>query len=161
MMEWWISRAPRERLLIGLAGVLFVSVLAIQLLFVPLANARENAALQNAASSKALDTVTAGLARLSSEGGATVTGGQALAGDAARTAIVDLARRRGLNVTRVGNASSGAVTVAIDSAAPQLIFAWLTDLKAQHGIQPQQVNMNADGAGLVAASLTFQGEAGR
>lgn len=156
-MEWWDARAPRERILLLFAAGLLLLVLAVQLIAMPLFGATKNARAANMVSAQNLDAVTAGLAKLSSNPVAGQNTPTAQITGNPRGTIVNLARQRGLNVARVGNNSSGSLTVSIEGASPQLVFVWLGELQAQYGIEPVQANLVADSAGLVSASLTFPG----
>lgn len=155
MMDWWISRDPREKRLITLAGALLVGVLIIQFVFIPVGDARSDARQDNTTAAQNLDAVTAGLARVSAQSTSRQAGQTQQNADTLRSITINLARDRGLNVARVGNSRDGALTISIEGAPPQLIFVWLAELSGQHSVEPTQVNLVTSSDELISASVTF------
>jgi type II secretory pathway component PulM len=155
MMDWWLSRDPREKRLITLAGALLIAVLIIQLIFIPTGNARNDARQANTTAAQNLDAVTAGLARVASQSTPLQPGKTQQSADTLRSITINLARDRGLNVARVGNSRDGALTISIEGAPPQLIYIWLAELSGQYSVEPTQVNLVTDSEQLISASVTF------
>jgi type II secretory pathway component PulM len=156
MMDFWMARAPRERLLIvfamGLVAALLLNLLMVQ----PLRAARDEASASLSVAARTLDTISA--ARPMERAGA-VTATATVSGETLRTRLVDLATQRGLAVSRLQTSESGALVIQFDNASAPLIFAWLESAERQLGATPQRASLFAEASGSVRASFEFRGGA--
>ena len=143
MMEWWSSREPRERLLIRLA--IGVSLLAFLLHFLILPAWRANgvAKVRNLEAARTLDVVGAALGARQTDAPRRMAPPM----EGLRAGVVALARQRGLSVSRVQGGSEGEVTIAMDSAPPEQVFGWLSDVQASYGAAAQKVSLIDDRSG--------------
>ena len=145
-MSWFNSREPRERvLLMILAGllVLFLSWFALT---------REKgpdgaSALEAAQTDRELWLRAA--PRL---------GSAALSGERAeftRGALVELARNRGVNLSRVQPQSGGGISVWIDDAPTPTLYGWIEDLVTGYAVTVDTVVMTTAPNGSINAQLTL------
>ncbi|MFN3910540.1 type II secretion system protein GspM, partial [Hyphomonas sp.] len=74
-----------------------------------------------------------------------------------RTALVELARRRGIEISRLQTRDDGNIVLQIETAPAPLVFAWLMEAEQSFNASPVRANMSEDGAGTVRASVEFEG----
>ena len=156
MMDYWMARSARERLLILLA-VGLVAVLLLNLLLVrPLRAANAEASASLAVAARTLDAVSA--ARPAETAGAAGLPAP-LSAEALRARLVDLATSHGLSVSRLQMDERGSIVIQFDQAASSLLFAWLEAAERQLGAAPAQASVFAEASGTVRASFEFRGGA--
>jgi len=152
MMAWWNDREPRERLLLAIAGGLLAFAIVLQFVLMPAVRSKTAQKARSVTAAQTLDLVVADAAARDER----VAGGDMVASlDDLRAGIVDLANRRGLSVSRVQGGEAGSVTIAMDSASPELIMAWIADIEATYRARPSRVSLSNDGAGGVRSSVSF------
>lgn len=153
MSEFWTSRTPRERLLIG-AAVFLAGLLLTQFGIVsPLRAANADARLGLEAASRQLDVVSTEVTR---NGPAVYTATKASDQDL-RTGLLTIATARGLAVSRLQASDDGRLILQFDSASPTLIYAWLADTEQAYGAAPDRATLFAEDGGVVRASFEFAG----
>lgn len=156
MKAWFDELAPRERLLLVLAGGLTV-LLAIWFLAVsPLLGARAEAERRYETSARALDLVADGVRRVSPSQGDAPAGPQ-LSQDELRRRVTDASQQTGLALIQMRSETDGAITAVFRDVDPRLVFAFLELLATRDGIEPTSAVMNRTEGGLVSASFSFQG----
>ncbi|KCZ94299.1 type II secretion system protein GspM [Hyphomonas johnsonii] len=159
MIAWWEKLSERERLLVAAAAGLLGIILMLQLVLMPLLASRSAARLKADQAARTLDLMTSrGFANTEAGAGPI---GQPLDTDARRRAVLDSAARRGLAIARVQVGEDGTVTVQVDDSSPDIIFAWLLDVKRNAGLEASKVAMNETGAGQVRSSFEFGSTSGR
>lgn len=142
----WAAFAPRERLLIGVAGALALVLLLSVLVFRPLANARANgmAAFEEAAITRAA------VARAAGSGAA--SGGPTPDLRALAQASADAF---GVVVDRY-DFQDGAVDLTVSDVDAPTLYAWLATLE-EEGVAVREAQLRAGDDGLVTARLTLAG----
>ena len=158
MMEWWSAREPREKLLLQVAGGLLVAVVLLQFILLPLVRQRADLQTENFAAMQTLDVVS------SSTPSSATAGSAALLNDTTsiaelRSIALALATERGLAISRIQGSGDDEVIMIMDSADPQLLFAWLADIQLQQGARPSNIALTGDASGGVRASISFSGGA--
>lgn len=155
MTEYWTTRSARERALILVAGGL-VAVLLLNLLVVsPLRTAKAEAEAAVSIAARTLDAVSAAAPAARQADG---TGNVTVTGANLRGQLVELARQRGLAVSRLQSSEKGAIIIQFDQATTPLLFAWLETAERQTGARPAQAAVFAEASGGVRASFEFQGD---
>ena len=155
MMVWWRNLAPRERLLIAVAGLLSVVVIGWQFILVPSMAARAEAEMR-------LNEADRTLARIQERYGLQRALGAAAPANARPTsasiedfkaAVTGAAGSMGLSIARLQGNDSTSVRLIFEDADPRLIFVWLESVQANHSGQVTRFNMEQAGGGLVRASV--------
>lgn len=155
MMVWWRNLAPRERLLIAVAGLLSVVVIGWQFILVPSMAARAEAEVR-------LNEADRTLARIQERYGLQRALGAAAPANARPTsasiedfkaAVTGAAGIVGLSIARLQGNDSTSVRLIFEDADPRLIFVWLESVQANHSGQVTRFNMEQAGGGLVRASV--------
>lgn len=130
---WWNAAAPRERLLIGIAGGLTVLVILVFGLLQPLLTAKaeariglERAQQDQMLVERAVRTVQA----------AAVGAGPARDSDAFRADATRAAQSKGLAISRLQSGDDGSVQFVFSDAAAPEIFAWLQEVSQLPGGKP-------------------------
>ena len=146
MISWFNSREPRERvLLMILAGLLIIFMAWF-------AMTRERgpdgaSALEAAQADRELWLRAA--PRL---GSTTVTGER---DEFTRGSLVDMARKRGVNLSRVDTQSGGSLSVWIDDAPTSAFYGWIEDLVTGHSVKVDTAILTTAPNGGVNAQLTL------
>lgn len=153
-MRWFEELAPREKLLLAIAGILTLIVFGGLFVVQPVLSANSAARLRQSASARALDVVATGLPMLSSD---TSFPGQRGEGDGAdmRRQITTAAQQTGMLLTQLRSEGDGAVSVVLREVDPRQVFAFLQLLATREGIEPRSATFNQTGGGLVSASFVF------
>lgn len=158
MREWWFSRAPRERMLLGSGAVLLTLLMIYAFVISPFYSSYDdlqvkvNAQRNNAAWMEQNSQTLQQLRRAG--GGSRGLGGKSLLATADSTA-----RAGGLAgaLKRVEPEGSN-VRVWLEGASFDLVMKWLVQLSTTYGIETDSVSMErvSDSAGRVNARLTLQ-----
>jgi type II secretory pathway component PulM len=157
MMEWWAKLSLRERSLVGAAAALVALIVLLQFILFPLLASRSAAALSVEQASRTLDLMTSrGFSPSAGTDPAAGTG-TPMDADTRRRAILEAATRRGLAIARVQVSPDGIVTVQVNDANAENVFAWLLELRASAGLEASRATINEAGSGLVRSSFEFGG----
>jgi len=146
MMNWFNAREPRERLLLLILGGLLVLFLAW------FAITRERGP-DGAAALEAAQTDRELWLRAAPRLGTTATIGERA--DFTRGSLVDMARKRGVNLSRVEPQSGGSLGVWIDDAPTQSLYGWIEDLVTGYAVKVDDVQMTTAPNGGINARLTL------
>lgn len=146
MMTWFKSREPRERILLMiLAGllVLFVAWLALT---------RESGP-NGSTTLEAAQTDREFWLRASPKLNAgTAVGARA---DFTRGALIETARKRGMDLSRVQPQSGGGVTLWVEDAATPTFYGVIQDLVTNYAVDVDSALITAAPSGGVNAQLTL------
>ena len=152
MMQFWTSRTPRERLLIiaaaAIVGLLLLSTSVVR----PLRAAHLEVKTKLLETSSTLELVDQAALSVRAEAKARPRSTDA----ELRTGLVELARRRGIEISRLQTREDGNIVLQIEAAPAPLIFAWLMETEQRFNAKPVRANMSEDGAGTVRASVEFE-----
>lgn len=152
MMPFWTSRSPRERLLIFAAAAIFGLLLLSTSVVRPLRAAHLEAKTKLLEASSTLELVDQAALSVRAEAKARPRSTDA----EFRTGLVELARRRGIEISRLQTREDGNIVLQIEAAPAPLIFAWLVETEQRFNAKPVRANMSEDGAGTVRASVEFE-----
>lgn len=150
IQAWWSERAAREKLLIAVAGALVVILIGSQLVISPLLAARADAVRDYERAARDLADVRAGASAVAAQRARVVTDGADVRGVVAATAA-----QRGLVLARV-QPLDDAVSVTIDAVTPDVLYGWLLQLEAEHGVIALTANVaRVERTGRLRAALTL------
>lgn len=154
MSAWWSTLSGRERLLLLIAGGLSVLVAFLFLLLQP---ARERAALARDRLERSMalraSVETASLVwRHTPRDGTQRADRIVSTPEGFKTAVTELAARRGLVIARLQAGARGEVSLVFDPVTPQTVFAWLDDVETGLGARTLRLSMEPGEAGLVRVS---------
>lgn len=146
MMNWFNAREPRERLLLMiLAGLLIVFLAWFAL-------TRESGP-DGAKSLEAAQVDRKLWLRAAPRLGPTAAAGERA--DFTRGSLVDMARKRGVNLSRVEPQTGGGLSVWIDDAPTTSLYGWIEDLVTGYSVKVDDVQMTTAPNGGVNARLTL------
>ncbi|KQQ84548.1 type II secretion system protein M [Xanthomonas sp. Leaf131] len=134
--QWWQTRAPRERVMLGVMSAALAAFVGWYALYLPLRQWRAQAQARYAHAAQLMleASAQASLAKRS-----TAPGTAALA-----EIIASSAREAGVGITSQQRSASGGVDVQIDTVAATALFAWLERLRQAHGLAPTQLSIVRD-----------------
>ncbi|MFN3913062.1 type II secretion system protein GspM, partial [Hyphomonas sp.] len=119
MIQFWSSRSPRERMLILAAAVIVGLLLLSTSVVRPLRAAHLEASTMLLKSASTLELVDQAAQSARAEGKARPR----LSDAELRTALVELARRRGIEISRLQTRDDGNIVLQIETAPAPLVFA--------------------------------------
>ncbi|MFN3312248.1 MAG: type II secretion system protein GspM [Hyphomonas sp.] len=154
MTDWWMTRTPREKLLVGLAAAILAGALFYQFLLVP-ASARKTAAIAD--QERAVQTLARldRIARLNAEGAAIRPAAAGSDVDTLRRTAVASAAEHGLTVTDSRLAAPGTFQIDLSRADPVSFFAWISRLETAQGLSVLATSLTAVEDGRVNAAVEF------
>lgn len=133
MKAWWISRSPRERLILLAAAGLIGAGLFFQLALSPIVRWRSESGARAAAAEETYRLV----ARAAAGAGA-----KAAASDVPiRNALTASAASLQVGLAFVNALPDGSVDMQTDPVAPEKVFEMLARLEAEHGIRAKTVDI--------------------
>ena len=145
LRERFGALAPRERLLVGVSGVLLALLLLFVLVLRPLAGMKSRGEAAYARASATYLAVERAAARPAAPTGT---------GEPLRAVLDATAGRAGIVINRYDlRGEEVGLTVADTQAAA--LYAWLGILADEHGITVREGNVGGVGEGLVTARLTL------
>ena len=121
MSEWWQNMAPRERLLIAIAGALTVLIIAWQFVFVPTMNARAEARANLDDADRTLSLVQETYVLKRAQGAASAQTARAASGNIEdfKSAVTGAAGDMGLAIARLqGNDTISLCPVSSPKSLP-------------------------------------------
>lgn len=147
MMNWWNGLSPRERGMIFLAGALTLLFGVYFLIMQPLANAREEAERDYRRMSAEAAQLYSGLAQLQGRqsGGVGEIQGQ---NESLELLLSRSSSARGLQIVRLQPSGQGELTVWFDSANPQTLMSWLTELEQRYAIGVRKADLRKSNQGV-------------
>lgn len=154
--EWFAALAPRERVMVAVAGVFTVFTVLYLGLWEPLANAHEKRAEALKASralASRLEVIAAEAARHQGNGGAAANRNLSL------LSAVDQASKSGTlgkPPSRLQPEGENEVKVWIEAANFDALVRWIAELETRYGVSAQTVDVDKESApGTVNARLTL------
>ena len=140
--EGWHKCDRRERVLLAVMTVMIAAFVFWYGLYVPLRHVRDAAQAQRLLAAAGLDAAHAQAATLQALPPATPASTDPAA---LRKAVLDSARQAGFGITRQRDNDQGDLEIEADAAAPGQLFAWLDQLRAQHGLAPDTLSAARSG----------------
>lgn len=151
MKEWFAGLNQREQLSIFVLGIALVLYLLYMLAWAPLAQRREELAVQNESVAQSLQRVDAMVSEIMRlrEGGVASTARRNL------TSLVNQSTsRHGLQVSRLQPNSRGDIQVRLENAVFDDLLAWLDDVENREGLLVTEIAITRSGnAGRVNATI--------
>jgi type II secretory pathway component PulM len=149
--EWFAGLNQREQLSIFVLGIALVLYLLYMLAWAPLAQRREELAVQNESVAQSLQRVDAMVSEIMRlrEGGVASTARRNL------TSLVNQSTgRHGLQVSRLQPNSRGDIQVRLENAVFDDLLAWLDDVENREGLLVTEIAITRSGnAGRVNATI--------
>jgi len=156
MSAWWSNMAPRERMLIGIAGLLTVIVILWQFILVPALGARAEARENLAASDQVLSRIQENFVAKRALGSASVSANAtAMSLEDFKASITGSAADIGLAITRLQGNDETSIRLVFEQADPRLIFLWLEDVQTKLSGEVTRFSMEQAGGGLVRVWASF------
>jgi general secretion pathway protein M len=155
MTQWWENMAPRERLLIAIAGVLTVIVVGWQFVLVPTMSARAEAEARLDEADRTLAQIQENYVLKRAQGAANASQAQTVSGniEVFKAAVTGSAGDIGLAIARLQGNDTTTVRLVFENSDPRLVFLWLEDIQAKHSAQVTRFNMEQAGNGLVRVNV--------
>lgn len=159
MKTWWTGLAPRERLLIAVAGVLLALVIVWQFIIVPVRRAHSDATAQLQTSNQMLSRLQEEYMQLRAVGGLETVQPerQGVSAEAFKTSVTRAATDKGLSIARLQGGDGSNVGLVFERADPRLVFLWLEEVETRLGGQVIRLTMEQVDAGLVRVSVDIEG----
>jgi type II secretory pathway component PulM len=149
--EWFAGLNQREQLSLFVLGIALLLYLLYMLAWAPLAERREELALQNESVAESLQRVDAMVSEIMRlrEGGVASTARRNL------TSLVNQSTgRHGLQVSRLQSNSRGDIQVRLENAVFDDLLAWLDDVENREGLLVTEIAITRAGAsGRVNATI--------
>lgn len=158
MSDWWEQRAPREKILLKVLGVIAALTVLLQFVLIPVVRGHGESSERNLSATKTLTIVEGAIGSRSSIADQSSVRGKTLA--ELRAVALKLATERGLEISRITGSEDDEVIMIIDKADPEILFAWLADIELQHNIQPINMTLSSDAGDGVRVSIGFVGKSG-
>ena len=155
MSDWWNTMAPRERLLIAIAGTLTVIIVVWQFILVPSLSARAEAKARLAESDRTLSTIQEAYMLKRAQGSAAPTDARPQSAniDDFKASVTSAASDIGLAIARLQGNDTNSVRLIFENADPRLVYVWLEDVQARFSGQVTRFNMEQAGNGLVRVNV--------
>ena len=157
-MSWWNARNAREKLLIGLGGIVLLALMYYSLILEPLRNGitqkqqRVENELQLAGWLLAVAPEVQSMQR--------VPGKNAVQGGGSLLSVVDKTSKAaglGKSVTRLQPEGDDEVRAWLESAPFNETLRWLRTLESSYGVEITELSFNRNNeAGLIKARLIFK-----
>lgn len=151
LAAWYIGLTARERVLVGVAGVLVALVVMVYGIVLPLGNALDAAAERHRETTERARRIAAGLDALKR---APQVSRQAMAGPIEQVANAS-AQEAGFVIQSNQRRGSDMAVLVIPTARPSAVLAWLDGLGAQ-GLAVEQVTMTPAPDGSVSVNVTLR-----
>ncbi|NQY15502.1 MAG: type II secretion system protein M [Henriciella sp.] len=155
MTQWWENMAPRERLLIAIAGALTVIVIGWQFVLVPTMSARAEAEARLDDADRTLAQIQENYVLKRALGAANASQAQSVSGNIEdfKAAVTGSAGDIGLAIARLQGNDTTNMRLVFENSDPRLVFLWLEDIQAKHSAQVTRFNMEQAGNGLVRVNV--------
>jgi len=143
MIAWWEARSARERMLLAIMLALLAIVLAWLVVIRPLADALEAARHRHDAAAVAL-----------AEARAARPAAVPAAAGPADSIVAETAAAAGFTGARIARLGPGRAGVAVDSARPQALFAWVAAME-RRGLVVERLRAQANADRTLSAELAL------
>jgi general secretion pathway protein M len=153
---WWRARTRREQGLLLVLFVLFGLTLAWLLVIRPLGDRLSEARERHGADVIALAearTRAAAIGRLERERPAAL-------GAPVEQAVAEAASAAGFQLSRIQPDGPGRVTLAIEAARPQALFAWVGEMETARGLIVDRLTASSNSDRTLSVQLTFRARGG-
>lgn len=152
---WWRDRSRREQRLLLVLAALFALVLAWLLVVRPLGDRLADARERHGAALVALAEARADAAAI----GRLEKARPAPLGGPIEQAVAQSASAAGFQLSRIEPDGTGRVTLAIEAARPQALFAWVGEMEASRGLIVERLTAGANSDRTLSVQLSFRARA--
>jgi general secretion pathway protein M len=160
MKEWFENLAPRERLFVGIGGLLTAVIILYGLIWLPFDRSHSNLAADVANWQRSLEELgplKGQLANQQSSSGSSTSGGS---NQTPVVIVAQTSRARGLNsaLKRSQPTTSTGIRVEFENVAFDDLVLWLGDLSSDYGLVIQQGSFSTaqTAPGRVNSTLTLE-----
>ena len=155
MSTWWSEMAPRERLLIMVAGALTLIVVGWQFVLVPSLNARAEAQVRLDTADRTLSRIQESYILKRAQGAAAPSNARPRPAniDDFKAGVTAAASDMGLAIARLQGNDTNSVRLIFEDVDPRMVFVWLEDVQASYSGQVTRFNMEQAGNGLVRGNV--------
>ncbi|MEL6829859.1 MAG: type II secretion system protein GspM [Pseudomonadota bacterium] len=154
MRSWWLGMAPRERILVSVAGLLTSLVVLVQFIVIPMLDHRDALRADLETSTLRLERIERAYQRDRATGFRNAASASVIAaqGEDLKAQITQSAREKGLAISRL-QGTGGEVGLLIEQADPRLVFFWLEDVENRLGAQITSLTMEQSRGELVRVNV--------
>ena len=153
---WWLERTRREQALLLILFVLFALFLAWLLVIRPLGDRLSDARERHGAAVIALGEARAeamDIGRLERQRPAAL-------GAPVEQAVAQSASAAGFQLSRIQPDGPGRVSLAIEAAKPQALFAWVSGLETQRGLIVDRLTATSNSDRTLSVQLVLRTRGG-
>ncbi len=148
-MTWFKRLAPREQFLVGLAAVLIALFILWQFIISPILSGAQNAERELAAAKRDHMIVSAGLPKMTLQGGTQKTA-------FSRSAVIDTARAANVSISRMQPSANNSLQVWLDDSPALSVYNFLSELERRYSASTVKAQITRKDDGTVAAQFTFE-----
>ena len=152
LASWWRSRSRREQMLLAILFVLFGITLAWLLIVRPLGDSLAAARERHGEAVIALAEAKAGARAI----GSLERSRPAALGGPVEQAVTESASAAGFQLSRIQAEAAGTVSLAIEAARPQALFAWVSEMEGGKGLIVERLTAKANSDRTLSAQITFR-----
>lgn len=152
----WKARTLRERWLLGIMFGLLACVGVWLLVLRPLGDMMSAAKERHSAAAEALAEARAQAAAIRALQGRNAV----RPAGAIEQLVAQAAAATGFQLSRLEPQGPGRVSLVIDAARPQALFAWVARMEAEQGLLVEQFNASANSDRTLAVQVTFRARGG-
>lgn len=157
MMDYWKSLTDRERLLISVAGGLFIIVVLYLAAFRPLMAFHESSERELLAAQRVHSQIVHGASILSAYRNTDRSSAHIAERRPLRVSVSTAARATGVAISRIQPGEDGSLTVWVESVASNELYRWLNHMADQSTITPAKVLVQKSAAaGRLRVQLQFE-----
>ncbi len=153
---WWRARSRREQILLLILLVLFALTLAWLLVVRPLGDRLSDARERHGAAVIALAEAKAGAADI----GRLERQRPVALGAPIEQAVAQAASAAGFQLSRIQTDGPDRVSLAIEAARPQALFAWIGGLETQRGLIVDRLSASSNSDRTLSVQLVLRTRGG-
>lgn len=156
LSAWWLARTRRERTLLLILFALFGLTLGWLLVVRPLGDRLADARERHGAAVIALGEAKAGAADI----GRLERQRPAALGAPVEQAVAQSASAAGFQLSKIQPDGPGRVSLAIEAARPQALFAWVSELETRRGLIVDRLTASSNSDRTLSVQLVLRSRGG-
>ena len=149
MRQWWITLSRREQALLAMLGLLVLTLVGWYGIWRPLTQFHRAAVAEHELALDEQERVQALIARVRSSAPA------ARQDIPVAQAVRQSLEATGITAARLEADPGGGLRVAVGGVPSTLLFSWIAELQARHGVTPQHLVVVKAGQGVLQGDATF------
>jgi general secretion pathway protein M len=146
--QWWLSRSPRERVMLGLMGVVLLAVIGWYGVAMPLQSLSKS-------SRERVELASTQLGELRAWTSARPTGATTSREGTAQSLVEAAAGKVGVSIARRRQDANGRFTIWVSTIDARALLPWLASLERDGGVAVTDFTASRLDNGAVEAEITF------